>query len=316
MFTLAMSQLLIADESASDEQLLKVEPMPTTFLVFQFFRGSKFVTIGLRMFEENPYCRCCNRNRAHADEFNRQSETHTDKFSKQSETDADKFNRQFETLLGDEYDLLTPFMTRNKPIRIRHRTCGTVTEGLPYRFLHGKRCSFCTPRISKESLKKYVEECTGGKSHVSAIHRNQITVCDEKGNEVTDSVQFFLQELSRNDESSVFPYRIKKPEVPPCEATRVYFLAKEECERWGIWMSQEAEDKIPDSTRLKGLIKRLMKEGYLYLKKPGVFCVDPDLSDEAAMEELYVKRKGKRIGSYYMESAAYHAGIIPKKPKV
>ena len=40
------------------------------------------------------------------------------------------------------------------------------------------------------------------------------------------------------------------------------------------------------------------------------------ISDEAAMEELYVKRKGKRIGSYYWESAAYRAGIITKKPKV
>ena len=161
-----------------------------------------------------------------------------------------------------------------------------------------------------------MEECTGGKSHVSGIHRNQITVCDENGNEVTDSAQFFLQKLSRNDESSVFPYRIKKPEIPLQEAAMVYFLAKEECEKWGIWISKEAEDKIPDSSKIKGLIKQLMKEGYLYLKKPGVFCVDPELSDEAAMEELYVKRKGKRIGSYYWESAAYRAGIITKKPKV
>ena len=77
--------------------------------------GQEF-TIGLQTFERNPYCRRCNSNRAHADEFNRQSETDANKFKKQSETDADKFNRQFETLLGDEYDLLTPFMAGSKPI--------------------------------------------------------------------------------------------------------------------------------------------------------------------------------------------------------
>lgn len=36
--------------------------------------GQEF-TIGLQTFERNPYCRRCNSNRAHADEFNRQSET-------------------------------------------------------------------------------------------------------------------------------------------------------------------------------------------------------------------------------------------------
>ena len=105
--------------------------------------GQEF-TIGLQTFERNPYCRRCNSNRAHADEFNRQSETDADKFKKQSETDADKFNRQFKTILGDEYDLLTLFMAGSKPIRVRHRTCGTVTEGLPYKSVMKRQWRSCT----------------------------------------------------------------------------------------------------------------------------------------------------------------------------
>lgn len=79
--------------------------------------------------------------------------------------------------MGDEYEMVTPYQGLSKMMTVRHRTCGTTTEGYALSFLNGKRCALCTPIIPKEDMRGYVTECTGGEYRVSSIERNTITVC-------------------------------------------------------------------------------------------------------------------------------------------
>ena len=253
--------------------------------------GGEF-TIGLRAFEQMPNCRCCGQGKAV----------------------VDRFGERFRELMGDEYEIIIPYQGLSKMMTVRHRTCGTTTEGYAISFLNGKRCALCTPIIPKEDMRRYVEECTGGEYHVSGIERNTITVCDPDGKELTDSVQFFMQELSLGEKSSMFNHVIKKPEIPLRDAAMLYFKAKEVCEKYGVWIPEEADDDM-DFAKIQSLSRQLLAEGYLYRKCPGVFSMDPDVSDETAIRELYLERRGGRIGAYYHESAAYHAGILDGKPE-
>lgn len=77
---------------------------------------------------------------------------------------------------ADEYEMVTPYQGLSKMMMVRHRTCGTTTEGYALSFLNGKRCALCTPIIPKEDMRGYVTECTGGEYCVSSIERNTITI--------------------------------------------------------------------------------------------------------------------------------------------
>lgn len=253
--------------------------------------GGEF-TIGLRAFEQVPNCRCCGQGKAV----------------------VDRFGERFHELMGDEYEMVTPYQGLSKMMTVRHRTCGTTTEGYALSFLNGKRCALCTPIIPKEDMRGYVTECTGGEYRVSSIERNTITVCGPDGKELTNSVQFFIQELSLGEKSSVFNHVVKKPEISLRDAAVLYFKAKEVCEKYGVWIPEEADCDM-DFAKIQRLSRQLLAEGYLFRKCPGVFSMDPDISDETAIRELYLERRGERIGAYYHESAAYHASILDKKPE-
>ena len=253
--------------------------------------GGEF-TIGLRAFEQVPNCRCCGQGKAV----------------------VDRFGERFHELMGDEYEMVTPYQGLSKMMMVRHRTCGTTTEGYALSFLNGKRCALCTPIIPKEDMRGYVTECTGGEYCVSSIERNTITVCGPDGKELTNSVQFFIQELSLGEKSSVFNHVVKKPEISLRDAAVLYFKAKEVCEKYGVWIPEET-DAAMEFAKIQYLSRQLLAEGHLFRKCPGVFSVDLDVPDETAIREIYLERRGEHIGAYYHESAAYHAGILDKKPE-
>jgi len=253
--------------------------------------GGEF-TIGLRAFEQVPNCRCCGQGKAV----------------------VDRFGERFHELMGDEYEMVTPYQGLLKMMTVRHRTCGTTTEGYALSFLNGKRCALCTPIIPKEDMRGYVTECTGGEYRVSSIERNTITVCGPDGKELTNSVQFFIQELSLGEKSSVFNHVVKKPEISLRDAAVLYFKAKEVCEKYGVWIPEET-DAAMEFAKIQYLSRQLLAEGHLFRKCPGVFSVDLDVPDETAIREIYLERRGEHIGAYYHESAAYHAGILDKKPE-
>ena len=157
-----------------------------------------------------------------------------------------------------------------------HRTCGTTTEGYASALLNGKRCALCTPIIPKEDMRGYVTECTGGEYRVSSIERNTITVCGPDGKELTNSVQFFIQELSLGEKSSVFNHVVKKPEIPLRDAAVLYFKAKEVCGKYGVWIPEET-DAAMEFAKIQYLSRQLLAEGHLFRKCPGVFSVDLDV---------------------------------------
>ena len=251
--------------------------------------GGEF-TIGLRPFEQVPNCRCCGQGKAV----------------------VDRFGERFQELMGDEYEMVTPYQGLAKMMTVRHRTCGTVTEGYALSFLNGKCCAMCTPIIPKEDMRGYVEECIGGEYHVSSIERNTITVCDPGGKKLTNSLQFFIQELSLGEKSSVFKHVIKKPEIPLRDAAVLYFKTKEVCKKYGGWIPEET-DAAMDFAKIQYLSRQLLAEGHLFWKCSGVFSMDQDVSDETAIRGIYLERRGEHIGVYYHESAAYHAGILNEK---
>lgn len=254
--------------------------------------GKEF-TVGLLEFERIPYCRCCG----------------------QGKEAVERFGEKFQELMGDEYEMVTPYQGLAKMMTVRHRTCGTVTEGYAVSFLNGKRCAMCTPTIPKKNMEIYVEECTDGEYHVIGIERNTITICGPDGKKLTNSVQLILQELSLGEKSSMFNHVVKKPGIPPRDAAVLYLRVKEICGKWGVWIP-EASDSNENFSKIRHLARQLLTEGHLFSKYPGVFCMDPDISDETVIRELYLERRGEHIGAYYHESAAYHAGILNKKPEM
>ena len=120
--------------------------------------------------------------------------------------------------------------------------------------------------------------------------------------------------FSLGEKSSVFNHVVKKPEIPLRDAAVLYFKAKEVCGKYGVWIPEET-DAAMEFAKIQYLSRQLLAEGHLFRKCPGVFSVDLDVPDETAIREIYLERRGEHIGAYYHESAAYHAGILDKKPE-
>lgn len=56
---------------------------------------------------------------------------------------AKEFGKRFNQLSKGEYELLTPYITCTKQIKVRHNVCGYVYKVYPQNFLAGGRCRKC-----------------------------------------------------------------------------------------------------------------------------------------------------------------------------
>ena len=65
-----------------------------------------------------------------------------------------EFSSQFYNLYGNEYELLSEYETAIKKIKVKHTKCGNTYYVTPNKFLCGRKCPICKPKIvaEKESI--------------------------------------------------------------------------------------------------------------------------------------------------------------------
>lgn len=128
------------------------------------------------------------------------------KLEKKSKTP--EFVEKMKGLVEDEYELVGDFMGDRRPVKIRHNTCGLVTEypRASY-FLNGQRCPLCHGTISQNDISAYVSARSKGAYMVSGFLPSKDL---EILNTVTDEVytlkkKLVLQELARPTASEILP---------------------------------------------------------------------------------------------------------------
>lgn len=94
----------------------------------------------------------------------------------------EEFEREFHQLSNNEYDLLTPYITKDKQIKVRHKVCGYVYNVYPLNFLSGNRCRKCYfKRQSSDRshdtiwFKNRVKDLCGDEYEVLGVYHNNYT---------------------------------------------------------------------------------------------------------------------------------------------
>jgi len=204
--------------------------------------------IDLNNFLKFPYCRCC----------------------KSRQYSTEKFKQKMLEMVGTEYEAVSPYVNHHTKIKIRHKTCGTITEVLPVSFLYGKRCELCSSSVTCQEIVQMVSECTGGDCRVSAIEKNAFVVENQEKVILKKGARYIMQELLRPTPSDIFPVRIKKPEIKIRTAAIIYMKAKEVCKSKGFF---EYKDSDIDRNNTKNAVTWLVKNGYMERIKPGQYKV-------------------------------------------
>ena len=92
------------------------------------------------------------------------SKTRCPKCAKRIKRDTESFKQEVFELVGDEYEVLSEYITANDDITIEHKKCGHIWTTTPSRFTNNKsRCPICfgTPQKTTEQFKKEVYDLVG-----------------------------------------------------------------------------------------------------------------------------------------------------------
>lgn len=71
------------------------------------------------------------------------------------------FKKEIKKLVGDEYEVLSEYISSTSNTKFRHKKCNLILYIKPIDFLNGKRCATCNKSIDKSKLiiKRICEQC-------------------------------------------------------------------------------------------------------------------------------------------------------------
>lgn len=197
--------------------------------------------IGLVKFEKAPYCRCC---------F---PQKHT----------AEIFERRIQELTGDEYEVILPFVSQKKKVKLRHKLCGTVTSGYPVEFLNGRRCDLCTPLLSEKMVTDMINEAIGGVCKVENKEQSVMTVRKPDGTVFRKPAKYIVQECTRPTPSELFPERVKIMPQFVSEKGKLYLEICDATTKKEKWKLASRHEQGKERIIIKNYIHWLVKNGYI-----------------------------------------------------
>lgn len=171
------------------------------------------LSINLAGFEKMPYCRCC------------QPRNYS----------PEQFEKEVKELVGDDYEVLLPFVSQKEKVVLRHRRCGTKTKMYLVEFLNGHRCDVCMPLLSKNVVAGMVEEATDGKYQVEEQSESWAVIRNPDGSVSKKETKRIVQELTRPTPSELFPFRTKQLEPLISEKGKLYMEICDASRNSGKW---------------------------------------------------------------------------------
>lgn len=128
-------------------------------------------------------------------------------------TEAD-FISEMKRLVGDEYELISPYKNSYTPVALLHKKCGNSLYMTGSKFCQGQRCKCETVTLSRDVLNKIVENCTDGCLSVVAKVASSIKyqiVNNRTGEIYYLSKDEILQELNRVTPSDIIDNEHRHP---------------------------------------------------------------------------------------------------------
>lgn len=173
------------------------------------------------------------------------------------------WNNHFKENLSNEYEQLSDFKGLKQKIKMKHKSCGTITEIQACNFKNNKPCKVCSHKITTENQKKtHREFCL----EVELLGCNEFEVLESyRGNHTPIK----LKHLTCNNEFNVAPNDfIKGRRCPKCSALKRRISQEEWDTRVKHLTGKEytfLEDYKGNGTKIK---VRHEKCGHVYSVKP------------------------------------------------
>lgn len=98
--------------------------------------------------------------------------------------DTNQFKQEVYNLVGDEYTILSEYISAHIKINIKHEKCGYLYMVEPSKFLTGRRCPYCAGKVTKTTneFKKQLFNIYGNEYEVLSDYINTITKVEVKHN--------------------------------------------------------------------------------------------------------------------------------------
>jgi hypothetical protein len=245
------------------------------------------------------------------------------KVCKPATRDEEAFIKEIDDLVGNEYELIGPYIDKDTKVEILHHKCGRPKKYFVRHFLNGERCQYCNRQITQYEFKRLVNELSSGKyEYIGDKSRNLVLIKNNVNGDVLKplSKYFVLQELTRKTPSKVLPLDYKNSDAKERKDITsvmddIMVWIKERYDKNGIIFLEDIH--LPNVTyaSIKSKMKLLVEKNQLKRLSLGIYTFpDAKFSIQEIIEERYICRKGKRIGYYYGQSFSYLLGLSDKKP--
>lgn len=194
-----------------------------------------------------------------------------------------QFEKKMKKLVGDDYELETPFMGDRQPIKIKHKSCGLTHE---YKrasyFLKGQRCPLCHGQISNDQISKYVKERSLGNYIVIDFLPNKEieilnTVTEEK---MVLKKKLALQELEKEELSTVLPCtKDKKVKRPLSLSGEILKALQDNFNSNELFELKDLRNLGYTKNQASSTLRRLMKLGLVERNNNG-YCLTQNSKDQ------------------------------------
>jgi len=234
--------------------------------------------------------------------------------------DETYFKRQINDLVGDEYTLVGKFCGKNKPVQIRHNSCGIVQKYYPKHFLSGSRCSTCSRRINREEFLRLVNQISCGRYRcIGAYAHNLVRIKDTySGNIISTNPKRALQELYRPTPSYLLPLDRRNLSVKPImtKYDEVFEYLIEKYDANDMIFLSDIQITNFDYSKIKRAMQTLEKKKLIFQVDVGIYALtNKEFSDKEIVEQKYIHRCGKYIGYFTDHAFAYQIGLSEHKPR-
>lgn len=165
--------------------------------------GCEFELQFFRDFLETPKCRCC---------------------EIQKDVTQEIFEQEVKDIVGDEYTVIGRIKTRDDKIKIKHNTCGCVTEFKASDFLDGSRCPHCYCKASVDKIKSMLREYADDRYTIIGHDKYRIIIFDNETNiELKLRNKRVVQELLRPTPSPILPTHKKNTKIKVLDTWETWY---------------------------------------------------------------------------------------------
>lgn len=228
------------------------------------------------------------------------------------------FIEKVHDLVGKEYTLVSPFISAQTNVTMRHNRCGNTFKVQPRNFIRGKRCNECIETYETSEMMDYLSNRTNGRYLITGTNESKtryITVDQKTGEKRSLLKSQVIQELSRPTFSELFVNAIPITGVRENSVQNWINQKGINVFRFDDVLSEcgldtkDATTQITD-LRMKGVIRLVQPTYKIYATTSQPIDID------TIVESTFLKDKnGNIIGYYVGRRFLYEIGALTDKPE-